>query len=86
MQEDPAAPSKGEMQEMSRLQFSRNSKSIMRLWKRVREGKLQRGLALQFLQMLGVTAQRANSMLDEVLAGAPAETDTESQELLENPL
>lgn len=64
VQADPAAPSKAEMKDLSRLQFSRNSKGIMEILERVSKGELKKKLAIEFLNMLGVDRERAVAMLD----------------------
>lgn len=69
--DDPAIQPKGEMSDLSRLQFSRNRKSIEEQIERFANGELKRSVALQFLLMLNVGEERANSLLDAV---APEET------------
>lgn len=78
--DDPAQPTKGEMAGLSRLQFGRNRKSIEEQIERFANGELRRPVAMQFLLMLGVSEERATSLLDAVdpsKAEQPAETKAE---------
>ena len=66
VQDDPSQPTKGEMANLSRLQFGRNRKSIEEQVERFANGELRRPVAMQFLLMLGVSEERAKSLLDAV--------------------
>lgn len=80
--DDPAIQPKGEMSDLSRLQFSRNRKSIEEQIERFANGELRRPVALQFLMMLGVGEERANSLLDAVAPDQTVNTDpVEEQEM-----
>jgi hypothetical protein len=80
--DDPAIQPKGEMSDLSRLQFSRNRKSIEEQIERFANGELRRPVALQFLMMLGVGEERANSLLDAVAPEQTVNTDpVEEQEM-----
>lgn len=80
--DDPAIQPKGEMSDLSRLQFSRNRKSIEEQIERFANGELRRPVALQFLMMLGVGEERANSLLDAVAPEQAVNTDpVEEQEM-----
>lgn len=82
IQEDPAIQPKGEMSDLSRLQFSRNRKSIEEQIERFANGELKRPVALQFLMMLGVTEERANSLLDAVAPTEKAEPEAPEEEAM----
>lgn len=83
VQEDPSVQPKGEMSELSRLQFSRNRKSIEEQIERYQAGELSRAVAMQFLMMLGLSEQRAESLLNVV---SPEEaTTTEPRQDIEMP-
>jgi hypothetical protein len=80
--DDPAIRPKGEMSDLSRLQFSRNRKSIEEQIERFANGELKRSVALQFLLMLNVGEERANSLLDAVAPEQAVNTDpVEEQEM-----
>jgi hypothetical protein len=80
--DDPAIQPKGEMSDLSRLQFSRNRKSIEEQIERFANGELRRPVAMQFLMMLGVGEERANSLLDAVAPEETLKTDHVEEELM----
>jgi 2'-5' RNA ligase len=80
--DDPAIQPKGEMSDLSRLQFSRNRKSIEEQIERFSNGELKRSVALQFLMMLGVGEERANSLLDAVAPEETLKTDPVEEEVM----
>lgn len=75
VQEDPTAPAKSELAGLSLLQRSRDRKSIMEYLREYAEGRMTRELASEFLQMLGLSEERATRMLDKVKQGQQTAAD-----------
>ena len=69
VQEDPTAPPKSELAGLSLLQRNRDRKSIMEYLREYSEGRMTRELASEFLEMLGLSEERAQRMLDKVKQG-----------------
>lgn len=69
VQADPTAPPKSELAGLSLLQRNRDRKSIMEFLREYAEGRMTRELASEFLQMLGLSEERALRMLDKVRQG-----------------